>query len=125
MAEPSPDDVVRRLVTMFPAFGPYWASDDSFRTDDGAFTFCGVFATFTHFFRDSFERLSVGSLQALGEFLEECMAEPGSEIDTAAATCFLEHVTGEPLSPVLKTHLKGNPLRFFDQLDSPEERDRR
>ena len=122
MLQPTPDDVRRRLVTLFPAFGPFWESYDLFETEDGAFTHCGVFMTFTHFFRDAFEGLPVGSLRALGEFLEECMAEPGSDIDTAAATCFLENVTGEPLSPAFKAFLTGNPLRFFEQFDPPRKR---
>ena len=124
MPPPTPEDVVQRLVAVFPAFGPYWAADDLFKTD-GAFTFCGVFSTFSFFVRDEFERLPVGSLRALGEFLEECMAEPGSEIDNAAATCFLENLSGEPLSPVLKAFLTGNPLRFFEQFDPPKRRRRK
>lgn len=119
MTPTTPADVLQRLVAIFPAFSTYWRSEDSFRADDGAFTFCGVFSTFTWYFRDSFEQLSVAALREVGQFLEECMVEPNSEIDTAAATCFLENVHGEPMAPVLKVFLTGNALQYFEQLDPP------
>ena len=121
---PTPGDLLRRLVGIFPAFGAWWDSDDTFRADDGGFTFCGVFMSFSHIFRDAFEQLTVASLRALGELLEECMREPHSDLDTAAATCFLENVTGEPLSPVLKVFLSGNALHFFEQFDPPKRKRR-
>jgi hypothetical protein len=124
MSRMAPTDVLQRLVSIFPAFGAYWQSDDTFKAGDAAFTYCGVFASFTHWFRESFDQLPAASLRALGEFVGECMKEPNSDIHTAAAACFLENVTGEPLSPKFKAFLSGNALRFFEQFDPPKGKNR-
>src|SRR4051812_39027792 len=112
-----PDDVLRRLVAIFPAFGPYWDRDDLFREADGSFTFCGVFAVFSSFVRESAERLPAASLGELGQFLDECMREPGNELDTSTATCFLENIQGEPADRILREFLNGNALRFLQQFE--------
>ena len=117
MSGMTPAEVLHQLVTLFPGFRPYWEAEDSFRSDDGTFTFCGVFATYTWYFKESFRDLSAASLHALGEFLEECMADPNDELDTAAATCFLENLAGEPPARVLQPFLAGNALQYLEQLD--------
>jgi hypothetical protein len=82
-----------------------------------------VFLTFTWFFQDSFEQLLPASLRGLAELVEKCMSEANSEIDIAAAICFLENLAGEAISPRLKTFLTGNSLRYFEQLESPPKND--
>jgi hypothetical protein len=114
----SPESLLNRLVTLFPAFIGYWDDPaNCFRDDEGKFTHCGAFAEFSHFFREQYEQLPTERVVALADLLTECMTTPHSEADVAAATCFLENVAGERFSKEFKGYLRGEPLRFFSQFD--------
>ncbi len=110
----SPQEVLVRLIELFPDFAACWNDPDNcFREDDGAFTYCGAFAEFSSYFRDGYEQFSEDKIAALGKLLSECMSVPDSELDTAAATCFLENVTFERFSPEFEKYLCGEPLAFY------------
>ena len=114
----TPDSFLSRLFEIFPDFAAQWSSpDDLFREDDGAFTYCGVFAEFGAFFREHYRRFPKPQLAELSTLLDECMSEDGSEINTAASTCFLENVAGEPFSRNFGEYLRGTPARYFAQFD--------
>jgi len=112
----SPQQLLERLIELFPGFASQWnAPSNCFLDDDGSFCYCGVFAAFSQYFREQYERLPTDRIMALGEFLTECMAIPDSELDVAAATCFLENVARERFSSNFKQFLLGEPLAYFSQ----------
>jgi hypothetical protein len=116
--EMTPDELVARLVGLFPEFAEQWnAPGNLFREDDGSFTACGAFAEFSHFVHDRYEELPDERLQALGWILAECMADPESDLDEATATCFLENVAAERFHEDFKRFLIGRPLEFYAQFD--------
>jgi hypothetical protein len=112
----TPIDVQSRLVKMFPEFAQFWdKATNCHRDADGGFTLWGVFAEFSHYFREHFTSFSASTLATLGAFLEECMASPGSDLDNAAATCFLENVAGEESAAALRPHLSRRAQDFLGQ----------
>ena len=110
-AEMTPDELLARLVTLFPDFAEHWSADD------GTFTACDAFAELSQFVRERYEELPVERLQALGWILAECMADPDSDLDEATATCFLENVAAERFHDDFKRFLIGRPLEFYAQFD--------
>jgi hypothetical protein len=119
-------DVLGRLVTLFPDFAACWDSPDNcFRDDDGSFTRCGVFAEFSDYFRDRYEQLPTARVADLGCFVTECMTSPDTELGDAAATCFLENVASERFSPDFRQHLSGEALRFYSLMCPSDHRRRR
>lgn len=91
---------------MFPEFRAYWESPENLhREDGGAVTLCEAFAEFSHFVRERFGLLSPTALDHLGAFIEQCMESPGSDLDTAVATCFLENVADQNFTSALSEHL--------------------
>ena len=103
-----------RLVAILPDFAQQWQSpQNSFREKDGTFTLCGAFAECSHFVRDHYERLTDQQRTQIADFIEECMNPPGTDLDNAAATCFLENLTFERFSGDFEQHLKGHSLKFY------------
>ena len=114
----TPDELVGRLVGLFPDFADHWEGPDNLsREADGSSTLCGAFAEFSHYFCEHYEELPPERLQALGWVLAECMAEPDTELDEAAATCFLENVAAERFHGDFERFLIGRPLEFYAQWD--------
>jgi hypothetical protein len=112
----SPSEVHVRLVEIFPEFSGYWDSPTNcFRESDGTFTLWGVFAEFSHYFREHFDSFSRPALTALARFIDECMASPGSDIDNAAATCFLENLAGHGSAAKLQPFLGRTAQDFLAQ----------
>jgi hypothetical protein len=112
----SPADVHARLVTIFPDFAGYWDSPSNyFREGDGTFSLWGVFAEFSSYFREHFASFSPSVLTALARFIEECMASPGTDIDNAAATCFLENLAGHDSAAALRPFLGQVAQDFLGQ----------
>ena len=111
-----PSDVLARLIAIFPEFRPHWNSTENhFREDDGSFTSFGVFADFSHFIRERFTSLTPDQLGDLGKFVEECMRDESSDLDTAVATCFLENVTSEDFTSALAAHFGVRANAFLSQ----------
>jgi hypothetical protein len=107
-------------VLLFPAFRHEWeAPNNCFVGDDGSFSFCGVFSELGHFFRGEFDSLPQSALEEFGRFVSKCLDHPQSELDEAAATCFLENMAYEPFSARLKRHLHGEALEFYSTFDEP------
>jgi hypothetical protein len=111
----TPDELVGRLVELFPDFAAHREeAEDLAGAEDGA-TLCGAFTEFSDYFRERYEELPPTRLQALGWVLAECMAEPDSELDEAAATCFLENVAAERFHTDFERFLIGRPLEYYAQ----------
>ena len=108
----TPDELVGRLVSLFPDFA---AHRDESEDDDAEPTLCSAFSDFSDYFRERYEELAPVRLQALGWVLAECMAEPDSELEEATATCFLENVAAERFHADFERFLIGRPLEFYAQ----------
>jgi len=109
----TPDELVGRLVQLFPDFATHREAADP--ADEDGTTLCGAFAEFSDYFRERYEELAPTRLQALGWVLAECMADPDSELDEAAASCFLENVAAERFHADFERFLIGRPLEFYTQ----------
>jgi hypothetical protein len=108
------DAVHQRLVSILPAFEAYWQSPGNvFGNNSQDPTLCGVFSACSHYVREHVSELSPGQASELGAFVTECMSEPGTTLDEAAATCFLENLAHEPGAELLMPHLSGHALRFL------------
>jgi len=106
--------VHERLVSILPGFEALWQSPANLFGDDAqAPTLCGVFAACSHYVRERVTELTPAQASELGAFLTECMAEPGTTLDEAAATCFLENLAHEPAAELLTPHLSGRALDFL------------
>jgi hypothetical protein len=92
----TPSELHGRLVAIFPQFAAYWESADNlFRETDGSYTVCGVFSHFTHFVREYFPSFQSSALLQLGRLIEDCLAEPHTEISNDTGACFLENMISE------------------------------
>jgi hypothetical protein len=111
----TPDELVGRLVELFPDFAAHRDEAESVAGQDDAPSLCGAFTEFSEYFRERYEELPPTRLQALGWVLAECMADPDSELDEAAATCFLENVAAERFHADFERFLIGRPLEYYAQ----------
>jgi hypothetical protein len=102
----TPSEVHDRLVAIFPEFAAYWESSDNlFHERDGSYTVCGVFSHFTHFLREYFPSLQSSALSELRQFIEDCLAEPHTEISNETGACFLENMISEQFTAALIAQL--------------------
>jgi hypothetical protein len=111
----TPDELVGRLVDLFPDFAAHRDEADRVAGEDDAPSLCSAFTEFSEYFRERYEELPATRLQALGWVLAECMADPDSELDEAAATCFLENVAAERFHADFERFLIGRPLEYYAQ----------
>jgi hypothetical protein len=111
----TPDELVGRLVELFPDFAAHRDEAEGVAGQDDALSLCGAFTEFSEYFRERYEELPPTRLQALGWVLAECMADPDSELDEAAATCFLENVAAERFHADFERFLIGRPLEYYAQ----------
>ena len=110
----TPHQVLDRLIAILPAFAERWRSPENcFLEAGGTFSFCGAFAECSHYVRDHYETLTVGQRAQVAAFIEDCMNPPGTDIDNAAVTCFLENLAFERFSSDFEKYLKGRSLRFY------------
>jgi len=111
-------DLHAKLVSLFPDFAPHWDSPENvFRESDGGFSVCGLFSDFSHFVRERFSSLSPAALGEFASLLESCLDEGDPELDTAAATCFLENMSAEDFTPELLSHLGPKARSFLAQFE--------
>jgi hypothetical protein len=113
MSQLTPQQVLDRLTAILPDFTTHRASHDNFRDAAGSFTHSGVFAECSHFVRDRYEQLSTEERRRLADFIGQCMTPPGTDLDQAAATCFLENLAFEPFSKDFEGYVSGDALSFF------------
>jgi hypothetical protein len=111
----TPDELVGRLVELFPDFAAHRDEAERALPGEDDSTLCGAFTEFSDYFRECYEELPPTRLQALGWVLAECMADPESELDEATATCFLENVAAERFHADFERFLIGRPLEYYAQ----------
>jgi|SRR5579883_2004880 len=111
----TPRALLDRLVDLVPDFRASWDDPGNcFRYDDGSFTLHGVFAAFSHFFRERHAVLPADRVAALGAFVSGCMATgDNGPLDNAAATCFVGNIAGEPSDRELAPYLTGEAKRYW------------
>jgi hypothetical protein len=110
----APAALVERVVALFPEFQAHWDDPSNcFRDDDGKFTLHGVFAVFTHFFKDRHASLPPDRIAALGAFVSHCMESGSEDLGNAAATCFVENIAGEGCDRELSRHLTGAARTYW------------
>lgn len=110
----TPQQIVDRLIAILPAFAQQWhAVQDCFRDECGTFSLWGAFAECSHYVRDHYETLTVETRAQLADFIDECMNPRGTDVDNAAATCFLENLAFERFSSDFERYLKGQSLKFY------------
>ena len=113
----TPQALLNRLVFAFPDFRESWQSDSNyFRYDDAVNDYCGVFAQFSHYFRDHYHLATSRSIKDLGMLLSDCVDLATPNLHDAATTCFLESLAGEPCLDRLKPRLSQNALDYLAEL---------
>lgn len=117
-----PGDVLSDLLEFCPHFLTTWESEAYLWTDDdGIFTFCGVFAAFSHYIAIVLRSSELPDLEAVFQYVEHCIHN-NEDLGTAAATCFLENlmnripeeIAPEPLMSLLGTDSREH-CRAWDQ----------
>jgi hypothetical protein len=107
-------DIMNRIVRLFPDFREFWdAEDNYFRHEDGSYTCCGVFSQFTQYFKVDCQDWGPVALDDVSTLLEDCLMFPDSDSGTAAATCFLENIEGEPAEDCLMDYLGPRSRKFL------------
>jgi hypothetical protein len=110
----TPQELLDRLVVIFPNFAFYWDQPENyFRDEEGVYALHGVFAQFTGFFIEQFEVLSDIQIASLGEFVSACMSALDENLDNAAATCFVENIAGDPPGSRLAPYLIGSAQKYY------------
>lgn len=103
------------LIDLFPQFESEWESDHNcFREDDGSFTHHGLFAEFSHFIRDRFPELAPDKIRQLFAEVEGWITSGQADVENAVATCFLENIAGESISPQVREQLGPKSREYFD-----------
>lgn len=107
-------EILDRLLHLFPDFQEAWDADDNyFKSDEGVYTCCGVFARFSQFFKEDCQDWGPVALDDISTLLEDCLMYPDSESGTAAATCFLENIEGEQAEDCLSDYLGSRSRKFL------------
>jgi hypothetical protein len=102
----SPEDALSDCIRAIPAFGPYWAGEDCFRSEDGSFTECGVYLTLTWFLREHWRSVSESEWRALASLAAEHNRRAEAPPATVGA-CLIEGLEGEAYSPLV--------AQYFDE----------
>ena len=108
------------IVGIFPDFKEYWESEgDHFRTDDGSFTFHGLFAVLSHYVRDNYSQMSEGKRAELFRFIEACISngEADGEIVDAIHTCFLENLSDDIPAEEAGSYMQPETRKMFNYYD--------
>jgi hypothetical protein len=108
-------DLMSRIERLFPDFREFWESDDNyFRHEDGSYTCCGVYARFAQYFEIDCQDWGPVALDDVATLLEDCLMFPDSDSGTAAATCFLENIVGEPAEHALSDYFGPGSRKFLN-----------
>jgi len=122
------------IISLYPGFETVWESKNNHHiNDDGSFTYCGVFAAFSNYFREHIAEFSDEQLRTLFEHMEtwqrsEVHVTPQQwikgdvsdeiKLSNAACTCFLENIAGEGLTKTIKPYLRPKSLAYYANYDS-------
>lgn len=111
-------ELLAKLIEFAPPFERQWNSESNcFRNDDGSYTYHGVCAEFSSYFRDNYRTMSDATLDALFDFFEQNLVASGKEendLDNAICSCFLENIASEPCGEAARPFMRPKTRRFFD-----------
>ena len=108
----SPDDVLSECIRAVPAFGPFWDGEDSFRSEDGSFTECGVYLTFTWFLRDHWRSVTDSEWRGLAALASDHNRRADDPASTIGA-CLIEGLEGEDFSPLVAKYFDAELLAQY------------
>ena len=115
----NPANLLAQFIAIVPDFEAHWNSDDNCVIgDDSSFTYHGVCAEFSHFFRDRSHAFAESQLTELFALVEQHVIEPAADdnaLDNALCTCFLENIASEQCGQTAKRFMGRNSRSFFDQ----------
>jgi hypothetical protein len=105
-----PQETLRQLCEIFPAFHDEWAEEDAPPEDglvDGVYyewTHHAVLGAFLGYFARNHDAFTELQLRRLGDWINNAVTNY-DEIENAVATCFLEHMRQVRIDRVLAPHL--------------------
>jgi hypothetical protein len=108
----TPQLLLDQLTNIFPEFQSNWDSDDNYFRKP--FTLHGVFAQFSHFYKNCVASFKIEQIVALSNFVNNCMESKDENLDNAAATCFVENIAGEDCARHIAPYFRGEALRYFN-----------
>jgi hypothetical protein len=110
-------DLLRSVIEIVPAFGPEWDSPENLHRDrkGGPPSHGANVSELTGFVRERWPELDDAQRQALFAVAEICVAGGHEPQSTAAATCFIENLTNEAISPEVRPYLGPESREYFDQ----------
>ena len=120
MTEPTPTELLRAVIGVFPEFEEFWEKEgDLFREGDGSFTYQGLFAVFSHYVRAGYGRMSEGEKEELFRFVETCISKEGGsdEVGNAVHTCFVENLAGDLPPGDVRRYAGPNSVKAFEYYD--------
>ncbi len=113
-----PRELLAALVAIVPDFGPYWDSDENlFRDGPDDYSFYGIYAHFSHYFRDNFTTLSQNQLSDLFTLVEVSVRSAAPDLSGAATTCFLENIAGEGFTDTIAPLMGAESRRYYSLWD--------
>lgn len=109
-----PREFLAALVTIVPDFGPYWDSDKNlFRDGPGDYSFHGIYARFSHYFREHLAALSADQLATLFTLVEASVRSAVPDLSGAATTCFLENIAGEGFTDTIAPLMGAESRHYY------------
>lgn len=110
----SPESIRDSLLAACPEFAHRWNDPGNcFVDDDGAFSYSGLFAEFSHHIRDNYASISTGTLKVIANVVESGLSTQHPELHDAIATCFVENLEYEPFTDQLKSKLGPDTQALF------------
>jgi hypothetical protein len=109
MVQP-PQETLRQLCAIFPAFEASWAEEEAPPEDglvDGVYyewSHHAVLRNFLAYFAINRESFSPKQLRALGEWIDRAVTAD-DDLENAVSTCFLEHARQVAIDRILRPYL--------------------
>lgn len=100
---PTPEQVVERLIELFPAFEIEWDDGEGFGYD-GDYSYRSVFLTFGPVSSTLLEAASDSTVRKFCDFVDHGV-ERGGDLENAISTCFLEHASRLGVASRIRRHL--------------------
>ncbi|MEI1280614.1 hypothetical protein V6Z05_19945 [Leptospira venezuelensis] len=111
----SSDALLKDLIKIFPNFQIY-LDGSIFIEKKTAITIHGIFAEFSHYFTESFEKLSEEQLTKLFNFIEDSFQSEFSNLNNAVCTCFLENLNDDAIFNKIKTFFGKKTREYIQNL---------
>ena len=104
------------MIEILPAFREDWEGPENYFRDrqGGPPSHCAIFSEPTGFIRGHWSSLEEGQRQRVFAIAESCMSSGKEPESTAAATCSIENLTKEDLSPEVRRYLGPASREYFD-----------